>query len=415
MRNESSEEVYDAGLSPLSLSRHRPAASFMTTNSPISPPIPLGDILTPITQALPDDGHHPAPPWPSPVAPIPDLSTPPTPATPPAQDAPAYALFIALDWADDQHDVCVLDPVTQQRPQQRLEHNPTALHAWLADLHRRFPGRQLAVALEQQTGSLLTLPRDTLTGLRPDDPLPRQIRILTRKRRDAVNLRTQFSTWLNDLLKQDVPLFLQGCGEDLVAPLACRLLRDYPSFDALKQATPDTLRQFYVSHGCWKPAVIAQRLQVILDAEPLTTAAAIIQPAILDVTMLADLLLTVGDHIATWSRSTPMPPLLRACPAQARSSRLGCEPPSAQIGRASTRRGRGRPRPASRPSPSPAVRRGSCTGAQRARRFSARASRNTPMTRSATRSGRGPMIRGNGIAGKDIRPRCGPSRSRGFG
>jgi hypothetical protein len=129
---------------------------------------------------------------------------------------------------------------------------------------------------------LLTLHRDKLTVLRPDDPLTRQLQILTRKRRDAVNLRTQCSNRLKDLLKQYFPLFLLICGEDLFAPMACQLLQDDPSFDTLKQANPDTLRQFYVAHGGWKPQVIAHRLQVIRDAEPLTTDAAIIQPAVLE-------------------------------------------------------------------------------------------------------------------------------------
>jgi transposase len=323
----------------------------MTTTRPSSTPIALGDILAESAQALPDDGSRPFHPRPPSVTSTPGPSATPALAAPRpfvVTDTPDYALFIAIDWADDHHDMCVLDPVTQQRTPQTIVHDPAALHAWLTDLHRRFPGRQLAVALEQQTGSLLnllvddaaldlypmnpamvakyrrafhpsgtktdptdaalildllTLHRDKLAVLRPDDPLTRQLRILTRKRRDAVNLRTQCSNRLKDLLKQYFPLFLQVCGEDLFAPMACRLLRAYPSLDALKQANPDTLHQFYVSHGCWKPPVIAHRLQVIRDAEPLTTDPAIIQPAILETTMLANLLLTVGEHIAAFDRA----------------------------------------------------------------------------------------------------------------
>jgi len=323
----------------------------MKTTPPMHHLVALGDILAEITQALPDDGSRPFHPHPPSVLHTPGPSTtPPPPAPRPAAvtNAPDYALFIAMDWADDHHDVCVLDPATQHRTHHVLAHDPTALHAWLVDLHRRYPDRKMAVALEQKTGSLLnllvedplldlyplnpamvakyrkafhpsgtktdpgdanlildllTLHRDQLTVLRPDDPLTRHLQILTRKRRDAVNLRTQFSNRLKDLLKQYFPLFLQVCGEDLFAPMACRLLRDYPSFDAMKQANPDTLRQFYLSHGSWKPSVIAHRLQIIHAAEPLTTDAAIIQPAILEATMLATLLLTVGEHIAAFDRA----------------------------------------------------------------------------------------------------------------
>jgi transposase len=85
--------------------------------------------------------------------------------------------------------------------------------------------------------------------------------------------------------------------------MACRLLLAYPSFDALKQAAPEELRHLYATHGCWKPAVIAHRLQVIHDAEPLTTDAAIIQPAILDATLLANLLQQVNESIAAYDRT----------------------------------------------------------------------------------------------------------------
>jgi transposase len=310
----------------------------MKTTLSLMPPVALGDILATITLPVQRQPHPP-------------IATPAPAATPEARLTPAtpdYALFIAIDWADDHHDVCVLDQITQQRTPQTLAHDPATLHAWLADLHRRYPGRKMAVALEQKTGSLfnllveddhldlyplnpamvakyrrafhpsgtktdptdaalildlLTLHRDKLTVLRPNDPLTRQLQILTRKRRDAVNLRTQVSNRLKDLLKQYFPLFLRVCGEDLFAPMACRLLLDYPSFDTLKQANPDTLRSFYVTHGSWKPAVIAHRLQLIRDAEPLTTDAAIIQPSVLEATMLADLLLTVGEHITAFDRA----------------------------------------------------------------------------------------------------------------
>jgi hypothetical protein len=111
------------------------------------------------------------------------------------------------------------------------------------------------------------------------------------------------SNRLKALLKPYYPLFLRICGEDLFAPLACRLLLDYPSFEALKQADPEALRHRYATQGCWKPAVIAHRLQVIRDAEPLTTDAAIIQPAILDATMLAKLLLQVQESLATYDQT----------------------------------------------------------------------------------------------------------------
>lgn len=146
---------------------------------------------------------------------------------------------------------------------------------------------------------LLTLPHDHLTVLRPDDPLTRQLARLIRQRRETVNLRTRLSNRLKALLKQYSPLFLRIGGDDLFAPMACRLLLAYPSFEALQPADQETLRHLYATQGCWKPAVIAHRLQVIRDAEPLTTDAAIMQPAILEATLLAKLLLQVHESMTT--------------------------------------------------------------------------------------------------------------------
>jgi transposase len=264
---------------------------------------------------------------------------------PPLESPSPYALFIAIDWADKGHDVCVLNPNTQQRTHRELEQSPSALQAWLQDIQRQHPDQRIAVALEQKTGALinfllefdwidvypvnpvtlaryrkafhvsgakddptdanlildlLTLHRNKLRRLTPDDALTRALQRLTRKRRDAVKHRTRFNNQLKDLLKQYYPLFLKVCGEDLFAPLACHLLLRYPTFDDLTQADPQEVRQFYREHGSWKLDVIAQRLAVIREAQPLTTDAAIIQPAILEARMLATLLLDVGKSIKAY-------------------------------------------------------------------------------------------------------------------
>lgn len=322
---------------------------------------PLHDILTSITKGLPDGStlsskgisrkkSH-AGTTSRPAAPTPSSMTVPTThqeTTSPQETCPEYALFIAIDWADQGHEVCVLDPTTQTRTHDDLEQSPQALHAWLQDIQRRHPGQTIAVAVEQKTGAvinfllefdwidvypinpvtlskyrsafhvsgvkddpkdadlildLLTLHRDKLRRLRSDDALTRTLQRLVRKRRDAVNQRTRFNNQLKDLLKQYYPLFLTVCGDDLYAPLACDLLLKYPGFDDVKQADPTHLRTFYCQHGGWKPDIIAQRLALIQNAQPLTTDPAIIQPAILEATMLASFLIAVGKSIITYDKT----------------------------------------------------------------------------------------------------------------
>jgi transposase len=259
-----------------------------------------------------------------------------------------YALLLGIDWADVEHEVCWWNSMTQQRDHQKVKQDPNALHDWLGTLQQQYPGQKIAIAVEQKQGALihglreydfidiypvnpatsaqyrnafhtsgakddpgdaelildiLSFHRDKLMRLQPEDPLTRQLQILTRKRRDAVNLRTRLNNQLKDLLKQYYPLFLRICGRDLFAPIACRLLLEYPCFDDLKAADPQELRQLYRSYGCWQEAVITRRLQRIQQARPLTTDPALIQSAMIEACMRAHLLLELREHINNYDRT----------------------------------------------------------------------------------------------------------------
>ncbi len=328
----------------------------MNTNKHVNGPTSLDTILTDVFKTVipggetmdKAHGHVNTPRIRStPNTAVPGAATPP--ATPASQQAePEYVLFIAIDWGDRKHNLCSWDPNTRQRTHHDLEHTPNALNAWLMDLHQHSPDKKIAVALEQKHGSLmnvlleddrlgiypvnpatsaqyrqafhssgakddptdadllldlLLLHRNRLTRVTPENPLTRKLQILTRTRRDAVNLRTQLNNRLKALLKQYYPLFLRVCGEDLDAPMACQLLLKYPTFDALTHAEPDALRQFYISHGCWRPRVLNHRLELIRNAQPLTSDEAIIQPAIMEAKMLTELLLKAGENIKTYDRT----------------------------------------------------------------------------------------------------------------
>jgi transposase len=258
-----------------------------------------------------------------------------------------YALLLGIDWADAVHEVCYCKPQSQTRSHQQVKQDPNVLHDWLGKLRQHYPGQPIAVAVEQKQGALihglreydfidiypvnpatsaqyrnafhtsgakddpgdaelildiLSFHRDKLTRLQPEDPLTRQLQILTRKRREALNLRTRLNNQLKDLLKQYYPLFLRICGEDLFAPMACRLLVKYPCFDDLKAAAPQELHQEYRRYGCWQEATIHRRLKYIQQARPLTTDPVLSQTAISEARMRAQLLLELKEHITNYDR-----------------------------------------------------------------------------------------------------------------
>jgi hypothetical protein len=66
-----------------------------------------------------------------------------------------YAALVAIDWADQQHAVCLLDPSIGEREQTIVKHTPQALQEWALALRQRFAGQQIAVCLEQSRGPLI--------------------------------------------------------------------------------------------------------------------------------------------------------------------------------------------------------------------------------------------------------------------
>jgi len=66
-----------------------------------------------------------------------------------------FAAYIGIDWATQTHylSLCEADSRTVERSQ--LDHKPEVLGQWVNELQRRYPGRRIAVALEQSRGALV--------------------------------------------------------------------------------------------------------------------------------------------------------------------------------------------------------------------------------------------------------------------
>jgi transposase len=240
----------------------------------------------------------------------------PTPAP-----APALAAFVGIDWADQEHAVC-LSPADSLTPElSTLAHTPEAIAEWVAALRTRFGGRPVALGLEQSRGALLyalmsydflvlypinpatakryrdafapsgakTDPvdarllwellvkhRDQLRPWQPSDPTTRQLALLCEHRRDLVHQRTRLVQQLRATLKTYFPQALDWAGEDLATVLAADFLLKWPTLAALQQAKPPTVRAFYYAHRCRRPDLITERLAQIKAATALCTDPAVI-------------------------------------------------------------------------------------------------------------------------------------------
>lgn len=228
---------------------------------------------------------------------------------------------IGLDWSKDHHDLCLLAAGSSQREFSVLEHNPEALWEWAQQLRSRFPTGRVALALEQSRGALFhffmnfdflilyPIPPASLAAYRqalhpsgakndpgdagllldllvqhgdhfhpwvPDDPPTRSLRLLVQHRRQLIDLRTQLTNQLTELLKGYFPQALDWAGT-LSTMQACDFLRRWPTLAKVQKVSPRRLRNFYQRHGSRHPKIIESRIQQIGQARPLTQDPAILQ------------------------------------------------------------------------------------------------------------------------------------------
>ena len=254
---------------------------------------------------------------------------------------PPIVAWVGLDWADQKHDICLQASGSADIKRLVVEHQPEALHSWVADLRRQFPQGAVAIALEQSRGSLFyalmhyeflrlyPIPPKALADYRKalypsggkddptdaqllleflrkhperfrpwvaDDVLTRQIALLNEHRRQMVDDRTALTNRLTTLLKGYFPEALRWA-EDLRAPLAWDFLTQFPSLERAQQASRLAVLKVYRAHTRRSAEQIEARCDEIRTARPLTTDRAIIDSSLLMAEILVEQLRVLGAGI----------------------------------------------------------------------------------------------------------------------
>src|SRR2546426_4610174 len=281
------------------------------------------------------------------------------------QASEALAAFVGLDWADAKHDGCLQAAGTAQREFLRLEHSPEEISAWVQTLRTRFNGQPVAVCLELQKGpivsalrtyeflvlfpvnpltvakyreaftpsrakddptdadlqvELLLKHRDKLTPLSPQSLTMRALAQLVEHRRRLVGDNVRITNRMTSALKNYFPHVLQWFQEKDTA-IFCDFLSRWPTLKAVQLARRSTLETFFRDHHVRYADVIAQRIQAIKSATPLTTDDGVIAPnALLVQALVAQLRVTLqaitdfDTAIAQCAQSHPDFPLFQALP-----------------------------------------------------------------------------------------------------
>src|ERR671936_1310906 len=283
--------------------------------------------------------------------------------TQPSHDT--FAAFIGIDWADAKHEGCLQAAGTAKRECFQLEHTPEAIDAWGTTLRTRFHGQPIAVCLELNKGplvsalrkydflvlfpinplmlaryreaftpsrakddptdaelqlELLLTHRDKLHPLTPQSATMRALTQLVEHRRRVVGDKVRMTNRLTSTLKNYFPHVLQWF-PDKDTPIFCDFLSRWPTLKAVQLARRSTLETFFRDHHVRYADVIAQRIQAIKSATPLTTDEGVIAPnALLVQALIAQLRVTLqaiadcDTTIAQHAQRHPDFPLFQALP-----------------------------------------------------------------------------------------------------
>src|SRR5882724_2620456 len=257
----------------------------------------------------------------------------------------AIAAPIGLDWAGHRRALCLYVCAADTRENSTLEHTTEAIAQWAQGLEQRFGGKKIALCLEQAKGpliyalleysffvlypvnpataaryrqafktsrakddpadaqvclELLLHHREKLTPWLANDGTTRELSRLLEARRSLIDLRTLLTNMLRDALKSYYPQALELAGQDLFAPLGCQFLLKWPSLEQLQKARTESVRKFYYAHNCRRMDVIEKRLHTIAEMKPLCRDRALIEPARIQVKMLARQLLQFGTALTEY-------------------------------------------------------------------------------------------------------------------
>jgi transposase len=265
---------------------------------------------------------------------------------PPAGEANEFAAYVAIDWGDREHCWALHQPGSKKRETGKLAQTPEAIAEWAGSLARRFGEKPVAVALEQSRGALVCalsryrhltiypIPPAASAGfrafaspsgsknddkdasmlldillwhgekfrpLRPDDELTRKLQTAVEMRRQLVDERTAETNRITAHLKLCFPQVLDWF-DDIGSPLAVAFLRRWPTLPQLQAEQNQTILDFLHHHNCRSGPLNRERIEQMRSARPLATDAAVIEPAVLMIRALLDVVESLQKGIREMER-----------------------------------------------------------------------------------------------------------------
>jgi transposase len=258
----------------------------------------------------------------------------------------SFTAFVGIDWADRKHDVCIRPAGSEIREFLVIPHKVDMINDWAQSIIQRF-GSPIAVAVELSKGPIVsalqkfdcfviypinpsTLAKyrqaftpsrakddptdaefavdlllrhpDRFKPLRPQSMEMRALATLVEQRRTMVDEKNRITNRLRTALKQYYPQVLDWF-DHIDTPLFCDFIRQWPTLIQVKRARKNTLETFFHQHNMRFAQVLADRLDAIKSATPLTMDDAIIIPYRLQVQVLIEQLSVTLEGIKQFDQT----------------------------------------------------------------------------------------------------------------
>lgn len=240
-------------------------------------------------------------------------------------DAIKLAAFVGIDWADEEHAVCMRIEGSPKVETCVLEQKPEALTAWAVELKERFGDRPVGICLEQSRGALiyalskypwlalypinpkslaryreafypsraksdpadavllsefLAKHQDRLCPWQAEDTETRKLRLLLENRETLVDDRTRLSNRLRDALKLYFPQAL-AWGGPLTKPMSWAFLMKWSALPDLQKVNKKKLLNFFYAHHVRRGDQINGLYEQVQAARSLVTDSALVDSSIL--------------------------------------------------------------------------------------------------------------------------------------
>lgn len=249
------------------------------------------------------------------------------------------AILIGIDWADSEHAYCARLPNGTSLSGSFKQKQP-AIEAWIREISAAAPAATLDVCIETSTGPLINalmefeqvriFPvnplalasyrkafasgggkndpvdarlimqflqhyREQLRELRRNSPQTRELAALTQDRRAFVEQRVALSNRFMIKIKAYFPAVFELKPARAYSEFVVGLVARYPTLEQAQKAGKTNLRKLFYGKGTKEK--IESRLQLIMDAKPLTSDPVLLRTAARQCQVLARQLQMLNDSI----------------------------------------------------------------------------------------------------------------------